>query len=96
MTFIAKDSYDKQELLDCGEGELFGDGNGRLPTPNMLMFDRINHISGACHIKIFISMVWGNFTKVVCKCKKTEKSESAQLQVFFTARIVEQKSCLHH
>ena len=45
MTFIAKDSYDKQELLDCGEGELFGDGNGRLPTPNMLMFDRINHIS---------------------------------------------------
>ena len=46
MTFIAKDSYDKQELLDCGEGELFGDGNGRLPTPNMLMFDRINHISG--------------------------------------------------
>ena len=46
MTFIAKDSYDKQELLDWGEGEFFGDGNGRLPTPNMLMFDRINHISG--------------------------------------------------
>ena len=45
MTFIAKDSYHKQELLDCGQGELFGDGNGRLPTPNMLMFDRINHIS---------------------------------------------------
>ena len=45
MTFIAKDSYDKQELLDCGEGKLFGDGKGRLPTPNMLMFDRINHIS---------------------------------------------------
>ena len=45
MTFIAKDSYDKQELLSCGEGELFGDSNGRLPTPNMLMFDRINHIS---------------------------------------------------
>ena len=45
MTFIAKDSYDKQELLDCSQGEVFGDGNGRLPTPNMLMFDRINHIS---------------------------------------------------
>jgi len=45
MTFIAKDSYDKQELLDCGEGKLFGDGKARLPTPNMLMFDRINHIS---------------------------------------------------
>ncbi len=45
MTFIAKDNYDKQELLSCSEGELFGDTNGRLPTPNMLMFDRINHIS---------------------------------------------------
>ena len=45
MTFIAKDNYDKQELLSCSEGELFGDSNGRLPTPNMLMFDRINHIS---------------------------------------------------
>ena len=45
MPFIAKDNYDKQELLSCSEGELFGDSNGRLPTPNMLMFDRINHIS---------------------------------------------------
>ena len=45
MTFIAKESYDKHELLDCAEGKLFGDGKGRLPTPNMLMFDRINHIS---------------------------------------------------
>jgi len=45
MTFIAKNSYNKEELLACGEGSLFGDGNGRLPTPNMLMFDRINHIS---------------------------------------------------
>ena len=30
MTFIAKDSYDKQELLSCSEGELFGDSNGKL------------------------------------------------------------------
>ena len=45
MTFIAKDSYDKQDLLDCGQGELFGVRNGKLPPPNMLMFDRINHIS---------------------------------------------------
>ena len=45
MTFIAKNSYNKEELLACGEGSLFGDGNGRLPTPNMLMFDRINHIT---------------------------------------------------
>ena len=45
MTFIAKDSYSKEELLSCGEGLLFGEGKGRLPTPNMLMFDRIKHIS---------------------------------------------------
>ena len=45
MPFIAKDSYSKEELLSCGEGLLFGEGKGRLPTPNMLMFDRIKHIS---------------------------------------------------
>tara|TARA_B100000678_G_C18159459_1_gene482393 strand:- start:395 stop:916 length:522 start_codon:yes stop_codon:yes gene_type:complete len=45
MTFIAKNTYNKEELLACGDGSLFGEGNGRLPTPNMLMFDRINHIA---------------------------------------------------
>jgi len=41
-------------------------------------------------------MVWGNFIKVVCECKKTEKREGAKLQVFFAARIVERMLCLHH
>ena len=45
MTFLPKNSYSKQELLDCAEGNLFGSDNGRLPTPNMLMFDRITKIS---------------------------------------------------
>ncbi len=36
-------SYD--ELLACGHGDLFGEGNARLPLPNMLMFDRITRIS---------------------------------------------------
>ena len=45
MVFIGKDSYNKEELLSCGDGLLFGEGNGRLPTPDMLMFDRIKHIS---------------------------------------------------
>ena len=45
MGFISKDSYNKEELLSCGDGLLFGEENGRLPTPNMLMFDRIKHIS---------------------------------------------------
>ena len=45
MSFVAKESYDKNDLLSCGQGMLFGDGNGRLPTPDMLMFDRINSIT---------------------------------------------------
>jgi 3-hydroxyacyl-[acyl-carrier protein] dehydratase/trans-2-decenoyl-[acyl-carrier protein] isomerase len=38
-------SYEKEELLKCGYGELFGDGNARLPVGNMLMMDRIVKIS---------------------------------------------------
>ena len=38
-------SFDKDELLKCGYGEMFGPGNAQLPTPNMLMMDRITHIS---------------------------------------------------
>lgn len=34
-------SYSREELLACGHGELFGEGNARLPLPNMLMMDRI-------------------------------------------------------
>ena len=45
MAFSPKNSYSKEELLDCADGNLFGTGNGKLPTPNMLMFDRITKIS---------------------------------------------------
>jgi len=45
MSFIQQKSYELEELISCGEGLLFGKSNGRLPTPNMLMFDRINLIS---------------------------------------------------
>src|ERR1700689_5408643 len=31
-------------LLACARGELFGEGNARLPLPPMLMFDRITKI----------------------------------------------------
>lgn len=44
MPFIKENNYSRQELLECGEGLLFGEENGRLPTPNMLMFDRISSI----------------------------------------------------
>ena len=38
-------SYDYEDLLACGRGELFGAGNAQLPLPPMLMFDRITSIS---------------------------------------------------
>ena len=30
-------SFDKEALLRCSRGELFGEGNAQLPAPNMLM-----------------------------------------------------------
>jgi len=42
---IAKSSYEKDELIACGMGELFGPGNAQLPVNHMLMMDRIVHIS---------------------------------------------------
>ena len=38
-------SFSKEELLACGNGEMFGPGNAQLPTPNMLMMDRITIIN---------------------------------------------------
>ena len=38
-------SFTREELLECGHGRLFGPGNAQLPTPNMLMMDRIVRIS---------------------------------------------------
>ena len=40
-----KSSFTKDELIDSGLGKLFGEDKGRLPTPPMLMMDRIIHIS---------------------------------------------------
>ena len=41
---MRKNSYDYDELISCGEGKLFGEGNAKLPLPPMLMFDRITEI----------------------------------------------------
>ncbi len=40
-----RSSYEYEDLLACGRGELFGPGNAQLPLPPMLMFDRISQIS---------------------------------------------------
>lgn len=42
-----KNSFTKEELIACGNGDLFGPGNAQLPLPNMLMLDRITHINAA-------------------------------------------------
>ena len=39
-----KHSFKFEELIDCANGKLFGKGNAKLPTPPMLMFDRITNI----------------------------------------------------
>ena len=46
-------SFEYEELLACGRGELFGSGNAQLPLPPMLMFDRISEIAetGGVHGK---------------------------------------------
>jgi 3-hydroxyacyl-[acyl-carrier protein] dehydratase/trans-2-decenoyl-[acyl-carrier protein] isomerase len=41
----AQSAYNKEELVACGLGELFGPGNAQLPIDNMLMMDRITRIS---------------------------------------------------
>ena len=45
MNFMKKNSYSYDDLITCGNGELFGPGNAKLPLPPMLMFDRITEIN---------------------------------------------------
>ncbi|MGH8396727.1 MAG: bifunctional 3-hydroxydecanoyl-ACP dehydratase/trans-2-decenoyl-ACP isomerase [Gammaproteobacteria bacterium] len=42
---VNQSSYTREELIACAHGKLFGADNGRLPLPNMLMFDRVTEIS---------------------------------------------------
>ncbi len=48
-----RSSFEFEDLLACGRGELFGPGNAQLPLPPMLMFDRISHVdeAGGAHGK---------------------------------------------
>ena len=41
---MKKNSFKYEELIDCANGKLFGPGNAKLPSPPMLMFDRITEI----------------------------------------------------
>ena len=51
-----QNQYDRDELLACAHGELFGEGNAKLPAPNMLMMDRI----------VTITQDGGSFDKGTC------------------------------
>ena len=42
---MQKNSFSYDDLISCGEGKLFGEGNAKLPLPPMLMFDRIKEIT---------------------------------------------------
>jgi len=44
-TLTRPSSYNRDELLACGRGEMFGPGNAQLPVPPMLMMDRITLIT---------------------------------------------------
>ncbi len=62
MTTATKErqsSYEYEDLLACGRGELFGPGNAQLPLPPMLMFDRISSISevGGSHDRGYIRAI---------------------------------------
>tara|TARA_B100000029_G_scaffold505341_1_gene585859 strand:- start:123 stop:629 length:507 start_codon:yes stop_codon:yes gene_type:complete len=41
---MKKNTFNYEELIDCANGKLFGPGNAKLPSPPMLMFDKITNI----------------------------------------------------
>ena len=60
-----KSAYNYDDLIKCGNGELFGPGNAKLPLPPMLMFDRITEIEEN----------GGNFKKGILKAELDIKNE---------------------
>ena len=53
MNTTRQTSFEREDLLACARGEMFGPGNAQLPYPPMLMFDRITEITatGGSHGK---------------------------------------------
>ena len=62
---MQKSNYNYNELIDCGNGKLFGEGNAKLPLPPMLMFDRITEITAT----------GGNFKKGLIKAELDIKTD---------------------
>ena len=40
-----RNSFSKEDLIECGYGRLFGEGNAQLPVDKMLMVDRVVSIT---------------------------------------------------
>jgi 3-hydroxyacyl-[acyl-carrier protein] dehydratase/trans-2-decenoyl-[acyl-carrier protein] isomerase len=53
MNTMRATQFDRDDLLACAAGKMFGPGNAQLPYPPMLMFDRITAIEaqGGAHGK---------------------------------------------
>ena len=45
QSFKEKSSFSQEDLIDCGNGRLFGPGNAQLPIDKMLMIDRVVEIN---------------------------------------------------
>jgi 3-hydroxyacyl-[acyl-carrier protein] dehydratase/trans-2-decenoyl-[acyl-carrier protein] isomerase len=45
IEFKTLNRFDRPDLLACARGEMFGPGNPQLPSPPMLLFDRITEIN---------------------------------------------------
>jgi 3-hydroxyacyl-[acyl-carrier protein] dehydratase / trans-2-decenoyl-[acyl-carrier protein] isomerase len=42
---MQKNSFERDDLIACARGDMFGPGNAQLPAPPMLMFDRVTHVT---------------------------------------------------
>jgi 3-hydroxyacyl-[acyl-carrier protein] dehydratase/trans-2-decenoyl-[acyl-carrier protein] isomerase len=42
---MKKHSFERDDLIACARGDMFGPGNAQLPAPPMLMFDRVTHVT---------------------------------------------------
>ena len=42
---MPKNSFEREDLLACARGDMFGPGNAQLPAPPMLMFDRVTQVT---------------------------------------------------
>ena len=79
---MQKNSYNYDELISCGEGKLFGEGNAKLPLPPMLMFDRITEIKedtgsskrDLLKLNLILKIIYGFSTVIL---KKTQLCQVA-------------------